>query len=196
MKRRELIKSGLAAAIALHSLAEAQTAASNPTTAADFETRAAWVALLDRICHPLFDALAAHRLKAVMPVEAYAGEQQHRRQTTYLEALGRALAGISPWLEHGPTSGAEAALRTRYCEQARAAIASAVDKASPDYMDFGGDPQTIVDSAFLALAILRAPHELREKLPPTARAQLADAMRATRTQLAGYNNWLLFAALI
>jgi hypothetical protein len=53
-----------------------------------------------------------------------------------------------------------------------------------------------VDTAFLALAILRAPHELREKLPAAVRAQLADALRATRAQLPNYNNWLLFAAMI
>jgi hypothetical protein len=63
-------------------------------------------------------------------------------------------------------------------------------------MDFGGDRQTIVDTAFLALALLRAPQELREKLPAPVRAQLADAMQATRAQLPGYNNWLLFAAMI
>ena len=160
------------------------------------EDRASWVAMLDRICKPLFDALSERRLKAAMPVEAYAGEQEHRRQTTYLEALGRALAGISPWLEHGATTGAEGELRARYCDQARTAIASAVDKNSPDYMDFGGDRQTIVDTAFLSQAMLRAPRELREKLPAAVRAQLADAMRATRDKLPNYNNWLLFAAMI
>lgn len=201
MKRREILKSGLAAgaaaSMAFHGMAfsEAQSAG-RARTAGFAEDRASWVAMLDRVCRPLFEALSQRRLKAVMPVEAYAGEQQHRRQTTYLEALGRALAGIAPWLEHGATTGAEGQLRERYCEMARAAIASAVDKASPDYMDFGGDRQTIVDTAFLALAILRAPHELREKLPAAVRAQLADAMRATRAQLPNYNNWLLFAAMI
>jgi hypothetical protein len=63
-------------------------------------------------------------------------------------------------------------------------------------MDFGGDRQTIVDTAFLSLALLRAPNHLVGKLPGSARAQLADAMRATREQLPPYNNWLLFAAAI
>ena len=103
---------------------------------------------------------------------------------------------MAPWLEHGPTDGEEGRLRAQYCEWARAGIASAVDKASPDYMDFGGDRQTIVDTAFLSLAMLRAPNQLREKLPPQVRAQLADAMRATRTLLPNYNNWLLFSAMI
>jgi len=195
-----MLKSGAAAGMALTGMVYGGVPAGaqgSGVAASGFgEDRASWVEMLDRICKPLFEALSERRLKAVMPVEAYAGEQEHRRQTTYLEGLGRALSGMAPWLEHGATTGAEAALRERYCEWARAGIASGVDKGSPDYMDFGGDRQTIVDTAFLSLAMLRAPHELREKLPAAVRAQLADAMRATREQLPNYNNWLLFAAMI
>lgn len=201
MKRRELLKSGLAAGaaagMAFPGLAQGEAQMQERLTEGSLtEDRASWVAMLDRICRPLFGALSQRRLKVLMPVEAYAGEQQHRRQTTYLEALGRALSGVAPWLEHGATTGAEGELRARYCEQARAAIASAVDKGSPDYMDFGGDRQTIVDTAFLSLAMLHAPHELREKLSAPVRAQLAEAMRAARGKLPNYNNWLLFTAMI
>jgi len=201
MKRREMLKSGLVASavagMGLQGLphSEAQTPAGVPAVGFT-DDRSSWVAMLDRICRPLFEALSERRLKAAMPVEAYAGEQQHRRQTTYLEALGRSLSGIAPWLEQGPAVGAEGELRARYCELARTAIAVAVDPLSPDYMDFGGDRQTIVDSAFLSLAVLRAPQELREKLPSKVRMQLADAMRATRSKLPNYNNWLLFTATI
>jgi len=201
MKRRELLKNCLAASAAaslpLGRIAFAEAAAPDAVASNAFsEDRASWVAMLDRICRPVFEALSQRRLKAVMPIEAFPGKEEGRRKTTYLEALGRALSGMAPWLEHGATDGAEGQLRERYCEMARASIAAAVDKSSPDYLDFGGDPQTIVDSAFLALAIIRAPRELREKLPAAVRGQLAEAMRATRTQLTGFNNWLLFAAMI
>jgi hypothetical protein len=194
MTRRKLLVSGLAAT----AVAGLETPMARPEAASPpfGERRADWIAMLDRVCHPLFTALNDRKLKQVMPVEAYAGEQQHRRQTTYLEALGRALAGIAPWLEHGGDSGPEGELRRQYCEWALAGIASAVDKRSPDYMDFGGDRQTIVDTAFLSLALLRAPNQLVAKLPAAARTQLAEAMRATREQQPPYNNWLLFAAAI
>lgn len=203
MKRRDMLKSGLAASaaagIVLRGMAFGEAQGMGVAKTGDggmTEDRASWLAMLDRICRPLFEALNQRRLKAVMPVEAFAGEQEHRKQTTYLEALGRSLCGIAAWLEHGATTGAEGEMRARYCEWARAAIASAVDKSSPDYMDFGGDRQTIVDTAFLSLAMLRAPHELREKLPAPVRAQLSDAMRATRGKLPNYNNWLLFTAMV
>ena len=197
MQRRKLLKSGLAGVVAMSGAALGATG--QQTAAGDggmTEDRAGWVAMLDRICRPLFSTLSERKLKAAMPVEAYAGEEQHRRQTTYLEALGRAMAGMAPWLENGAIGGEEGRLRAQYCEWARAGIAAAVDPSSPDYMEFGGDRQTIVDASFLALGVLRAPGELREKLPKNVRAQLADALRATRAQMPNFNNWLLFAAMI
>lgn len=194
LTRRQLLVTGLAAGT-VAGIAPSSLAA-EPASTSFGESRADWIAMLDRVCRPLFMALSERKLKQVMPVEAHAGEEQHRRQTTYLEALGRALAGIAPWLEHGPDSGPEGELRRRYCDQAVAGIASGVDKHSSDYMDFGGDRQTIVDTAFLSLALLRAPNQLVAKLPASTRTQLGDAMRATREQQPPYNNWLLFAAAI
>jgi hypothetical protein len=63
-------------------------------------------------------------------------------------------------------------------------------------MHFGVDNQNIVDASFLCLGILRAPRQLLQKLPPTVRKQLADALRKTRPLTAPFNNWLLFSALI
>ena len=61
--------------------------------------------MLDRVARPPLEALSERRLKASMPVETFAGHEQDRRKCTYLEALGRTLAGIAPWLEHGARSG-------------------------------------------------------------------------------------------
>ena len=196
MRRREVLKSCLLAGASLGKVGFAGVRASASGDLGVGEDRASWVAMLDRVARPPIEALSQRRLKASMPVEAFAGHEQDRRKCTYLEALGRTLAGIAPWLEHGVGSGTEGELRERYCEMARRAIAAGVDKGSPDYLDFGGDRQTIVDAAFLALAVVRAPRELRDKLPVEVRKQLADGLRATRGLLAGFNNWLLFAAMI
>jgi len=126
-----------------------------------------------------------------MPVEAPHGNAAERKQYTYLEALGRLLAGISPWFE----SGRDAA-SGRYAELARQAIAAAVEPSSPDYMNFTQGSQPVVDAAFLALAVLRAPTELWEKLDGNTRRQLVDAMRASRVIRPGFNNWLLFSAMV
>lgn len=196
MQRRSLLKSSLTTCIAALLSSSSHLTSAQPEFSTPGDDRRLWLTQLNRVAHPVLDALSHRRLKAIMPVESAPGQQASRPRVTHLEALGRTLSGIAPWLEHGDTSGEEGKLLSTYRDLARSAIAAAVDKSSPDYMHFGIDAQNIVDAAFLALAILRAPTELRDKLPSATRTQLAEALRATRTQLAGFNNWLLFAAMI
>jgi len=122
-----------------------------------------------------------------------------------LEAMGRLLAGIAPWIESGglelgPDSGAapgeEGALRARYAELAREAIAAGTDPGSPDFMNFSEGRQPVVDAAFLALAIVRAPHELWKKLDARVQRNVIAALESTRKILPAYSNWLLFPATI
>ena len=73
--------------------------------------------------------LAAGTLKARMPVEQAAGAD--RRNVTHLEALGRLLAGLAPWIEIPSDGSAEGRMRAEYADLARRAIARAVDPARP-----------------------------------------------------------------
>ncbi len=154
-----------------------------------------WIRVLTRLADPVLSALSQRKLKATMPVEAPHGNALDRKQYTYLEALGRLLAGIAPWLET-PSSGREEDLRGRYVNLARQAIAAAVDPASPDYMNFTHGLQPVVDAAFLALAVLRAPNELWNQLDRATKLQLIEALRSTRVIRPGFNNWLLFSATV
>jgi hypothetical protein len=162
------------------------------------DNRAAWLDFLERVSEPVLRALSERRLRATMPVEAAPGEAAARAVGSPLEAFGRLLAGLAPWLELDPSPGEsarETALRVRYRRWALTAIASSVDPSSPDFMRFGATPQTLVDSSFLALALLRAPLQLVRPLDATVRRRLIDALTAERIVLPGYNNWLLFAAV-
>lgn len=152
--------------------------------------------MLTRIADPVLLALSERKLKATMPVEAPHGNAEERRQYTYLEALGRLLSGLSPWLESGETNGRESEVRAHYAELSRQAIAAAVDPSSPDYMNFDKGSQPVVDAAFLALAVLRAPNELWTKLASRTKQQLLAALRSTRVIRPGFSNWLLFSATI
>jgi hypothetical protein len=196
MQRRDLLKSSLTACAATLLPHSTLPVLAQSVVAPLTEDRRFWLVQLDRVVRPVLDALSHRRLKITMPVESARGQQAHRTKVTHLEALGRSLSGLAPWLEHGDTGGEEGKLLSTYRDLARSAIGAAVDKSSPDYMNFGIDAQNIVDAAFLSLAILRAPTELGDKLSPATRAQLAEALRATRTLLAGFNNWLLFTAMI
>jgi hypothetical protein len=187
--RRTFLQGTAVAAISpLHSVPEASKA--------EVPDRDYWVSVMKRISEPVLTSLSERKLKVNMPVEASHGNVEDRRKYTYLEAIGRLLTGIAPWLESGETTGAEGELRARYAELSRKSIAAAVDPASPDRMNFDSGSQPVVDAAFLALGILRAPKELWEKLDTTAKGHLVRALQASRVIKPGFNNWLLFSATI
>ena len=158
--------------------------------------RAYWVDLLTSVSKPVLEALSARRLEERMPVEAPHGNVEDRRKYTYLEALGRLLAGIAPWLESGGEGGNEGALRAHYAELSREAIDAATDPGSPDFMNFSEGGQPVVDTAFLALAILRAPTELWKKLDDRVQRNTVAALESSRKILPVYSNWLLFSATV
>jgi hypothetical protein len=166
-------------------------AASPATGAADREY---WVSVMRRLADPVLTNLANGTLKARMPVEEAKGAG--RAGVTHLEALGRLVAGIAPWLELGEDGTPEGALRARYADLARRAIANAVDPASPDFLNFTKDRQPLVDAAFLAHGLLRAPRVLREPLPPAVRGNLVKALESSRVILPAFSNWLLFSAMV
>src|SRR5882724_4411071 len=93
--------------------------------------RAKWVRLADKLAHPVLTALAARRLKTVMPVEvAPGGNRDARAQYTHLEALGRLLCGLAPWLELPAEQDAEGRLRAELAALAGKAIDAGTDPTS------------------------------------------------------------------
>jgi hypothetical protein len=163
-------------------------------TPAPASDRDVWIAVMRKLADPVLTNLASGTLKARMPVEQAAGAD--RKNVTHLEALGRLLAGMAPWIELPADATAEGQLRAKYADLARRAIARAVDPSSPDYMNFTKGGQPLVDAAFLAQAILRAPKALRESLDPATTKALIAALEATRSISPGFNNWLLFSATV
>src|SRR5215213_5535355 len=175
MNRRQFLKAAGTAGMVTAPVASR----SRQSSRAPANDRDAWVALLRRIADPVLENLAGGTLRARMPVEQAAGAD--RRHVTHLEALGRLMAGIAPWIELAPDGSAEAAVRAKYAELARRAIARAVDPSSPDYLNFTRERQPLVDAAFLAQGLLRARRTLRESLDARTRQQLVTALESTRT---------------
>jgi hypothetical protein len=152
-----------------------------------------WVETLSRIALPVLEGLANRRLKIEMPVEK---KREDRNEFSHLEAFGRTLAGLAPWLESRPQLADEERLRSRFADLARRAIDAGTDPASPDFLNFSQGHQPIVDAAFLAHAILRAPNELWHQLDARVQANLIQAIKTTRSRKPVFSNWLLFAAMI
>ncbi len=149
---------------------------------------------LIKIADPVLDALSKNQSKAQMPVESASGKGSDRRKVTYLEALGRTLAGMAPWLELGPEESPEGKLREKYILLALQSISNATNPESADFMNFTKGGQPVVDAAFLSQALLRAPKQLWGRLGMQEREHLINALKSTRTITPGYNNWLLFSA--
>src|SRR6201987_5041022 len=126
--RRDFFKRSIAPG-ALSAMPESSAAAPAVVKTNDREY---WVQVLTRIAHPVLQSLSERKLKVEMPVEAPHGNAVERREFTYLEATGRLLTGIAPWLESGPQSGPEGNLRSQYAEWSRMAIQAGTDPASPD----------------------------------------------------------------
>ncbi|WP_159881774.1 DUF2264 domain-containing protein [Paenibacillus puerhi] len=158
------------------------------------EDRSYWLSTLLRIAEPVLTNLAKRQLRTAMPVEI--GGEADRSPYSHLEALGRTLVGLAPWLELSQHPEEERELVESYRELARQALDSATDPDSPDRMNFAEGGQPIVDTAFLAQALLRAPRELWEKLEPRVQANVVRSLRETRTgRKPHFNNWLLFSAM-
>ena len=158
--------------------------------------RVYWLGILERLAEPVLSNLARQTLKKNMPVECLVESAEDRRKFSHLEAFGRLMAGISPWLEHAPKSLEENRLRQRYADLARQSLDAATDPKSRDFMNFTQGRQPLVDAAFLAHAILRARTEFWKKLDPKIQTNTIAALKATRVIKPGLNNWLLFSATI
>ena len=159
-------------------------------------SRSAWLAYLLRVAEPPLAALAAGRLRATFPVQCRPGREADRARYTHLEALGRTLAGLAPWLALEAVPADEADAQTRLRRLAASALAQAVDPDSHDALNFTDGGQPLVDAAFLAHALLRAPGPLFHALDASTRALLLAALRATRAITPPPCNWLLFSAII
>jgi hypothetical protein len=163
------------------------------------QDRAYCVQVLRRIADPVLQALAANQLKMKLPVGL-----PERQSFAPLEAFGRLIAGMAPWLELGPGDDEEGRLRADYIRLTVQGLSHAVNPEAPDFMNFdqgeGGQPeqggQPLVDTAYLAQALLRAPVQLWQNLDAKTQTHVIAALKATRVFKPWDNNWLLFSATI
>ena len=160
------------------------------------ESREEWVRIALRLADPVLGALATGSLRRAMPVELSATATVERREYAHLEAVGRLLAGIAPWLELGGDSTSEGQHRARLAALARKGLEWGTDPASPDRFNFSRGRQPVVDAAFLAHAIVRAPTQLWAELEPRSRRFVVEALKETRAIQPAVSNWLLFSAMV
>lgn len=156
--------------------------------------RQLWITTMDRVCRPVLENLAAGTLRANMPIESNS-DLKKRAECTHLEAFGRVMVGIAPWLALGEDSTPEGRLRGEFIDLVVKATRNAVDPASPDHLNFNQGRQPLVDAAFLAHGFLRAP-ALFEKLDAATKANLRKEWESSRCIKPSETNWLFFSAIV
>ncbi|GGH78330.1 hypothetical protein HNQ91_003891 [Filimonas zeae] len=163
---------------------------------ADNSRREEWLRYMDKIARPVIQNLAEDKLKQNMPVlfSATIDNKESRGRVAYLEAFGRTLSGIAPWLNIEEGSPAEQALRKQYRAWSLKAIANSVNPKAKDYLEWRGG-QPLVDASFFTLALVRCPW-LWEHLDTAVQKQVVTALVSTRGTVPVYSNWLLFSGMI
>lgn len=155
-----------------------------------------WVATMEKICAPVLENLSQGTLKQNMPVETYSKDVEKKRSVAHLEAFGRMMTGIGPWLELGPDDTREGRLREKFIQMTLDALKHSVDPSSPDCLNFNKGSQPLVDAAFLAHGLLRSRTQVWDKLDRLTQDRLMAALESSRVIKPYENNWLLFSAMV
>ena len=125
-----------------------------------------------------------------------------------MEAFCRTIAGISPWINLGIGSGGkEGILRKKMGDLSRELLINITDPTDSKYfLNFGSkkcDEQALVESAYLAQGLLRAPRVLWDPLSTKQRRNVLASLLRSRGLLSdNYSrkikngNWQLMPALV
>lgn len=160
------------------------------------EDRAYMADLAYRMAEPVLKNMAEGKLQQEMLVEVSPTWDGRNRKVTYMEAFGRLMAGIAPWLALPDDNTAEGAKRKQLREWALRAYANAVDPASPDCLLWQGEGQVLVDAAYIAESFLRAYDALWMPLDDTTKQRYVEAFKGLHSIDPPYTNWLLFSSVI
>lgn len=193
MNRRDFIQKNTLAGFAL--VTTPASVQANIAQAKD-DTRLYWAKLLYKIAEPVLKNLSEGTLQKNWQVELSPIWDNRNAKVAFLEGFARTMTGIAPWLSLPDSDTEEGKLRKKLKTYALGSIKNSVDPASPDYMLWRKEGQTLVDAAFLAQSFLKAPEALWQPLDETTKRRVIEEFRLLRRVVPGNNNWLLFSAIV
>ena len=155
-----------------------------------------WCSLAWEMAQPVLENMAKGELRKNMVTEFSPSFDNRDRSVVYMEAFGRLMAGIAPWLTLPDDDSAESQQRMQLREWALAAYRNAVDPESSDYLCWGKEGQNLVDAAYIAESFLRAWDSLWELLDETTKQRYIREFQGLRKIDPPYTNWILFSSII
>lgn len=190
---KKVIILALAAMLAWPASADTPKKAKNQPVQTDREY---WVDVAWRISQPILEPMSRGELHSTMPMQYSSTWDGRDGNVAWMEAFGRLMAGISPWLALPDDNTPEGAKRAQMRDWALKSYANAVDPESPDYLGWRTKAnQVMVDASYLANSLLRAP-ALWEQLDERTRQRYIDEFKGLRRHFCWYSNWMLFRPMI
>ena len=158
--------------------------------------RKQWVDLCYKIAQPILENMSKGELHRTMSLELSPTWDGRDSRVAYMEAFGRLMAGVSPWLLLPDDDTDEGKMSPQVRKWALQSYKNAVDPANPDLLFWKGHDQILVDAAYLAESFLRAPEATWQQLDDLTRLRYIECFKGLRVIRPAYNNWLLFRAMI
>lgn len=155
-----------------------------------------WTSQAYKMAQPVLENMAQGKLQQNMLTEFSPSFDNRNRKVVYMEAFGRLMAGIAPWLALPDDATAESRQRKQLREWALASYRNAVDPTSPDYLCWGVSGQNLVDAAYIAESFLRAYDTLWQPLDTLTKQRYFKEFQKLRRIDPPYTNWLLFSSVI
>ena len=157
--------------------------------------REVWVDIMYQMAEPVMKNMAEGKLQQVMDTAKgnknleLSPTWDHRdKKVAYMEAFGRLLAGLAPWLNLPDDD-------TPLREWTRKAIINAVDPKSPDRLGWENGGQTLVDGAYVVEGLFRGYDSLWVPLPKATKDLYIKEIKGLRRYDPPYTNWLLFVGM-
>ncbi len=160
--------------------------------------RKQWLEIMLKIARPVFYSFANDNFKKSFKVDAFPKKKiPIRSDYAHLEALGRSLAGIGPWLNLKEVLGyEESQVQIEMRNLVSLSLQHATDKSKSDFLNFNRGKQPLVDAAFLAVGLLRSWDSVWLKLSDEIKLRIISCLKSTRKIKPNFSNWILFTGVI
>lgn len=158
--------------------------------------REIWFNAMYKMASPILENMSCGQLKHSMrPVYSPIWDGRDRG-VAYMEAFGRMMAGIAPWLALQEHEAGEKILHDKLYNWALQSYTHAVNSESPDYLLWNKEWQPLVDAAYIAHSFLRGYKSLWLVLDDKTKRKYIHEFKGLRRVTPPYNNWILYPAII
>ena len=162
--------------------------------------REIWVDIMYQMAEPVLRNMANGTLQQEMDtinggLELSPTWDNRNKKVAYMEAFGRLMAGLAPWLSLPDDDTDEGKKRKQLREWAIKAYTNAVDPQSPDYLGWNSGGQTLVDAAYVVQSLYRGYDALWKPLSEQTKQRYIKELQNLRRYDPPYTNWLLFIAM-